>query len=125
MKRLLLVVAFALLAACGTASEQAKSPAQRVFAVQADYNALLAAAVAYESQPRCTAGQSRIDRCSDPKVVTVMREADDKAFLAIKAAQDTVRTPGATDNTINLAISGASQAIAVLRTVLISYGVTK
>lgn len=117
-----LVIGFVLLlAAC--ASMEAKSPAQRVYAIQADYNALLSAAVAYESQPRCVEGQSRVNPCSDPKAVAEIRKGDDAAAAALKAAQDTVRTPGATANAVSLALTGASNAVAALRSILTTYGV--
>lgn len=118
------LMAFAI-AACGTASEQAKTPAQRVFAAQADYNALLAAAVAYESQPRCAEGQSRLARCSDPKVVEKIREADNLAFTAITAARNAVRTPGSSASDVSLAVNSAVSGIGLLRTVLLTYGVMK
>lgn len=122
---LTLCLAFAL-AACGTtASEVAQSPKQRVFALKSDYSALLTAAVAYESQPRCLPEQSRFNPCSDPKAVAEMRRADVAAFAAIDSAEKAVYAPGATDNSTNLALSGAISAVGALRTILITYGVTK
>lgn len=121
MRRLLVGLAFLALAAC--ASLQAQTPAQRVYAAQSDYNALLVVAVAYESQPRCLA-EVKLN-CSDVKAVTEIRKADNAAHAALRAAQDTVRTPGVSDNRVNLALVGAVNAITALRTVLTTYKVLK
>lgn len=118
----LLVVPLLLLApGCNTAENVAKTPAQRVFAVQADYNAALNLALAYESLPRCSAAIT--SGCSQPAVVTELRRADNVAYSAIKAAQDTVRTPGASNSTIELVMTGAANAVGVFRTVLRTYNI--
>lgn len=111
MKRILPVFLAVLLTAC--ASLVAETPAQRVYAAQADFNAPLAAAVAYESQPRCLAGQSRLAACSDPAVVAILRQAYRDAAAALKAAQDMVRTPGVTESKTAAAIAAARAAVDV------------
>lgn len=112
-----------LLGAC--ASQVAETPAQRVFALQSDYNGLLAAALTYESQPRCAAGQSSVTSpCSNPQVVADIRAVETDAARQIKAAQDTVRS-GADTSTQVLALNLASNALAGFRNVLLSRGVLK
>lgn len=119
MKRLLAIALVAILAAC--ASTVAQTPQQRVFALQTEYNGVLTAAVAYESQPRCTAVVTT--KCSSTSIVAIIRKADIDAYAALKAAQDTVRAPGASDSTITLAITGAVNAIGAMKTVLTNHGV--
>lgn len=113
MKKLLLVVpclAIAMLvAAC--ASFEAETPAQRVFAAQADFNGPLAIVVAYESQPRCLEGQNALDGCSDLAVVAALRSAYLDAKAALSAAQTAVRTPGIAESRVNLAVAAARAAV--------------
>lgn len=118
MKKLLIsgAICVALLGAC--ASLTAKTPAQRVYALQADFNAPLAVAVAYESQPRCAENQSQLSGCSDAKVVAILRKGYLDAAAALKAAQDTVRTPGVEDSKITLAIAAATNAITAFKTIV-------
>lgn len=120
LKSLLIAAALALgLAGCATATSGAKTPAQRVFALQADYNAALNLAVAYESQPRCTPVLT--SGCSSLSIVVEIRRADDAAYAAVKGAQNTVRTPGTSESTMELAMVGAANSIGALRTVLRTY----
>jgi hypothetical protein len=109
-----------LAAAC--ASRIAETPAQRVFAAQADFNGALAVAVAYESQPRCLEGQSRVSACSDPAVVTVIRLAYLDAAAALGAAQTAVRTPGAGESNVAMAVAAARAAIDVFIAVVNNHG---
>ena len=106
-----------LLAGCAT--RVGDTPAQVVYGLQADYNAALAIALAYESQPRCEDGQDLTEAvCSDPEVVEIIRAADDKAWAGIAAAQDVVLTPGATDDAVSLAIASARAAVDVFEAVI-------
>lgn len=94
----------------------AKTPAQRIFAAQADYNGVLAAAVAYESQPRCS--EAVVVACSNTEVVNVIRTADTAAYNALRAAQNVIRTPGVTDSATELALASAVQAVAAFRGIM-------
>ena len=122
MKKLIVLAALAALLA-GCASLIAETPAQRVYAIQADYNGPLAAAVAYESQPRCEDGQSQLDGCSDTKVVDLLRKADNDVNAAVRAAQKTVRTPEVNDSTVKLAITTLRQAIAAFEVILANHDI--
>ena len=114
-------VALLLLAlAGGCASQAAKTPAQRVFALKADYRAVLTVAVAYESLPRCAA--TRAQACSAPKVVALLREADRKATVSLDGAERVVRSPAASKSTAALAIEAASASVAVVRQILLDEG---
>ena len=121
-RNILIVAGFLFLGAC--AVFQADTPAQKVFAIQADYNAVLAAAVAYESQPRCAEGIGSDEQaCSETSVVDALRRADDNAWIALRAAQEVVRTPGASDSTLSLAVTSATTAVGAVREILVLNGV--
>lgn len=124
LSRFLTIVPLALAAAC--ASMQASKNSQwetKVFAVGADYNALLSVAVAYESQPRCAQGQKL--GCSDTNVVVVIRKTNASAKAVLEAAEDTVRTPGVTDSKAMLALTAATEAVGALRTILTVNGLMR
>lgn len=118
MRRLSCILLVLAITAC--ASLEAETPAQRVFAAQADYNGLLALAVAYESQPRC--GAEATLACSSVKIVDRIRKADNEAHATLRGAQDVVRTPGVSDSTAKLALAVAVKAISVLRVILTEEG---
>ena len=106
--------------AAGCASVEAETPAQRVYALKADYRAVLTVAVAYESLPRCAAARPRA--CSAPEVVDLLREADAKAAAALDGAERVVRSPAASDSSAALAIEAARVAVAVVRQILADAG---
>ena len=106
--------------AAGCAIEAARTPAQRVYALKADYRALLTAAVAYESLPRCT--ETRARACSAPKVVALLREADAKAAVALDGAERVARSTAASESTAGLAIEAARASVAVVRQILVDEG---
>jgi hypothetical protein len=119
------VIALLLLASpltlTGCASTTAETPAQRVYALQSEYAALLAAAVAYESQPRCIPPQtSATAPCSQADWVEEIRKADDDAYAAIREAQNIVRDPNTTGG-ISTALSVARSALNVLNQVLVTH----
>lgn len=105
------------LGAC--ASIEAETPAQRIFALQSDYNGLLAVAVAYESRPRCV-GPARLD-CSDAGAVAEIRKADNDAYAILRSAQAVARQPGASG--ANLIFASAQAAIDALRKILVNRGI--
>lgn len=116
-----------LFAFVGCASIQASKNSQietKVFAASADYNAILSVAVAYESQPRCAVGQRPLG-CSDVKVVAIIRKSDLTASAALKAAEDTARTPGVSESTAQLALTAAVNAVSALREILLVHGILK
>ena len=122
MRMLIAAVLLLLTAACATG--RAETWQQRVYGLQADYDAVLAAAVAYESLPRCAAGQSLPEvQCSDPEVVGHLRTADDAAAAALQAAQQTVRAPGAEESAVLLAVTAAANAVGALQGILTGHGV--
>ena len=111
------VLLMILLAGCAT--RVGETPAQVVYGLQGDYNAALAIASAYESQPRCLEGQDLTEAvCSDPDAVEAIRSADNKAYAALVGAQEVVRTPGATDSAVSLAIASARAALDFFETVI-------
>lgn len=114
----LLVLAL-VLAAC--ASTVARTPAQRVFALQADYTVALSAAVTYESLPRCAPAVPA--PCSAPAVVAEIRRADAHAFDALREAQLLVRSGALDGDAVELAITTGAAAIRVLTRALQREGV--
>jgi len=122
LRNVFIVAGFLFLGAC--AIFQADTPAQKVFAIQSDYNAVLAAAVAYESQPRCEEGIGSDEQaCSETSVVDALRRTDDNAWIALRAAQEVVRTPGASDSALSLAVTSATKAVGAVREILVLNGV--
>lgn len=108
-----------LLASC--ASTVGTTAQQRVFGAQADYTALLAVAVVYESQPRCLT--PAIQPCSDIGVVNEIRRADRDARVALDSAMAIVRTPGITESTAALAVSAAINGVKALSDILKNRGI--
>jgi len=122
MRKLLFLGAAMFLAACASAIP-GQTPVDRVFAAQADYNVVLAAAVAYTDLPRCEKPAAPA-ACSKAAVVAEIRKADVAVNAALKAAQGIVRTPGVTEGTASPYIAAVLHAIGALRTVLVTYGIT-
>jgi hypothetical protein len=100
------VLAAALAACAGQPVPQ--SPAQAVYAVEGDYAAALAVAVQYRALPPCAAAATPL--CSTPEVLAQLEKGDAAAWIAIEAAQNTVRTPGASSNDETAALAAAQQA---------------
>jgi hypothetical protein len=100
------------------------TPQQMVFQFKNDYNVALTIAVAYKNLPPCEApGAPKI--CSKVSVVHQLQQADYVAFPAITAAENTVRNPCPVVTTppcdpaskMQLAVTGASQALAALTSI--------
>ena len=104
MKRLIGALLLAV-AGCATAPQ---TPAQAVYQVQGTYAAALQIAVTYKQLPPCQQGGPAL--CSDKAIVTKLQKADDVAYAALTAAQNTARTPGAGAN-LNTALVAAQQAV--------------
>ena len=80
MRRLVLCFAVAVLAACAGA----QTPAQRLFAAQANLNAALAVAATYVEQPPCDEKLRR--QCADPAVKIRIQDLASEARDALAAA---------------------------------------
>lgn len=113
MKALLALV---LLFLAGCAGAPA-TPAVTVYEVETAYSTALNVAVAYRNLPPCTTAPTVI--CSRPDVVVKLQQADDVAYQALTAAQNTVRTPGAGANA-QTAIVAAQQAVQALAAITAS-----
>lgn len=103
MKALVTGALLLVLVGCGSTQPATKtvlesedsSPAQIVFAAQADYAALLAAANAYEDLPRCS--ETQADPCSKQNIVEILWKADNAANASLTTAQGIVRTASSDD----------------------------
>jgi hypothetical protein len=96
----------ASLAACSL-QPAPQSPAQAVYAVEGDYTAALSVAVQYRALPPCSSLASGL--CSTPEVLAQLQKGDAAAWSAIAAAQNTVRTPGASSDAKMAALAAAQQ----------------
>ena len=94
-----------VLASC--ALPRAETPAQRLFALQADYVTVLTVAAEYESLPRCSAAPPP---CSTGAIVEKIRGADDIAFAAISVAKKALGEGDAVERSL----AAASAAVAAL-----------
>lgn len=121
MRKLFILGAMLLLAACASTVPN-QSPASRVFAAQADYTVMLAAAARYNELPRCGLPDSPA-LCSKAAVIVKIRQADIAAAAALQTAQDIVRTPGYDQVTASSAITAALRAILALQTTLATYDI--
>lgn len=122
LKLLAAAAVVSALAAC--ASIVAETPQQRVFALKSDYRALVAVALAYESQPRCDEVAEETLSCSDEDAVKVIRQADANADAALDAAESVVRSEAAASgDTIELVLESATEAVNLFREALVINGV--
>jgi hypothetical protein len=107
MKTLAALLLSAILAACAVTPQ---SPAQTIYQLTSNYNAAATVIIAYKNLPPCPAATAL---CSDPAIVAKLKQADQIAYSALVAAENTVRTPGAGANAATAAVA-AQQAIAAL-----------
>jgi hypothetical protein len=103
------------------ACQDSTPPTSIVLASMTSYQAALVLAVKYNQLPRCAASESTF--CSDPAVLKQLRMADDAALAALKAAQNVVLTPGATESAIAAAQASATQAVTAFQSILAIYNV--
>lgn len=125
MKSLILSCSLALaLAGCAaTSTGSTTTPAQTVFAAKSAYAGALAAAVAYESLPRCAAAVPQ--PCSSPELVAQLRKADNVAAAALDAAEAAVRMPAIGTDAAGKAVSTATSALAALQALVVTMGVLR
>lgn len=83
----LLLLGPAVLPLSACAGVEAVTPAQQVYAAEAEYAAAVGQAATYEARPRCGADGADPAMCSDPRTVAALRHADDVAFAALQAAR--------------------------------------
>lgn len=121
MRKLFALGAVLLLAACAS-TVPSQSPASRVFAIQADYTLLVAAAAHYNELPRCERPDAPA-LCSKASAVAEIRKADAAAVAALQAAQDIVQRPGFDQVTASSAIATALRAVTALQAILATYGI--
>ena len=102
------LAAFALFA-CSTAPT---TPQQSIYQLESNYNAAAQIVLAYKALPTC-GGVATTVLCSKPEVIAQLKQADNVAYSALVAAENTVRTQGAGANA-NTAMVAAQQAIQAL-----------
>lgn len=112
MKRLPIFIAGIVLAVLAACTTTPTTPAQTIYQVESNYAAALTVAVAYKNLPPC--GQAAAPLlCSRADVVRKLQLADEVAYPALQAAQNTARSPGAGANA-QTAVLAAQQAVAAL-----------
>jgi hypothetical protein len=88
------------------------TPQQTIYQATTNYNAAATMVIAYKALPPC--GQSTSPPvCSKPEIIQKLKDADNVAYNALVAAENTARTPGAGANAAT-ALTAANQAIAAL-----------
>ena len=107
MKQVLVIVLSVMLAACGSTPT---TPQQTIYQVTANYNAAAQIIIAYKALPPCPAATFL---CSEANIVDKLKQADNVAYEALKAAEATARTPGAGANAAT-ALVAANEAVAAL-----------
>lgn len=90
---------------------------QKVLAAEVAYEAPLAAAIAYNKLPRCTAPKTVV-LCSEPAVVDKLRTANHDVIRAFDAAMTIASTPGVSESAVTAAIVTATNLVGVLQDVL-------
>lgn len=116
-KRGLAVGCLLLVSACSGA----ETPAQIVFAAKERYKVALSLAVEYNKLPRCDIPAAPLV-CSEPRVVDILRKTDEAADAALDNAEVVVRTPGATEDALSLAVASAQAAVASLVEIVAALG---
>ena len=89
------LVGFVLLAGCTTLFQNPVNQTQ-VYSLENAYGVAQSAAVAYTHLPRCAAGAraSAANICSEHAIIVQLAAADQKARLALTAAESFSRDPG-------------------------------
>lgn len=124
-----LVALVLLLAACGgriapvtVTAADGGTPRQVIYAAHVDYLALLTAANAYTSLPRCEDDAVLSDAaCSRPRVVEIIRAADNDAFIVLKGAQAIARDESSEKGVVQRWADRTRSALGVLRAVLANH----
>lgn len=115
--RIVLVTALLLVAAC-TATKTAETPAQRLFALQGEFNIALRAATGYTAKPPCSA--TLLIGCHKPDVKAEIVAAAEKADSALKTAKSALATAEAEGR-----VALASKATRALVSYMIAKGIMK
>lgn len=115
--RVVLITALLFLAAC-TATKTAETPAQRLFALQGEFNIALRTATAYTSKPACSATVPV--GCHEPEVKARIVSAAERADNALKTAKSALDTAAAEGR-----VAAAGQAIRALVSYMVAKGVSK
>ena len=115
--RIVLVTALLFLAAC-TATKTAETPAQKLFALQGEFNIALRAATAYTSKPACSA--TVLVGCHKPEVKAKIVSSAERANSALKTAKSALQTAAAEGR-----VAAARQALSALVAYMAAKGVTK
>lgn len=115
--RIVLVTALLFLAAC-TATKTAETPAQRLFALQGEFNIALKAATGYTSKPPCSS--TLLIGCHKPDVKVEIISAAEKANGALKTAKAALATAQAEGR-----VALAGKATRALVTYMVAKGIMK
>lgn len=118
MKSLMLAAALAL-GLSGCALFEGDTAEHDVFGVGVAYAAVGTAALEYTTLPRCDAAPAP---CSEQAVVDRIKEADNVAYNALKAAQSAVQADSAS-LAAEMAAADAFAAVLAMEQLLIGFGV--
>lgn len=110
-------LAVLLVAAC-TSTQVAETPAQRLFALQGEYNIALRSAAVYTNQPACSA--VRTVACHDPAIKAKIIDSAHKAKSALKTARAALKTAQGGSK-----VAVAAVAVQSLTSYLLAKGIVK
>lgn len=89
MRRYIACFLTVLVVGC-TSINTAESPAQRLYALQGEFNIALQAATTYLAQPPCS--DTVVTGCHDPEVKARIQKAATEAYNALEVAKATIGT---------------------------------
>lgn len=99
----------------GCATVQQTNPQAMVYQVKANYAIALDAAIDYDRLPACEAATTvKGTLCATGAGTRAIKAAKDQAHAAIQAAEDAVRAPGATPDSVQGVLTLASTAVQAL-----------
>ncbi len=119
-------LAFALLClvGCQTTPQGGGVPSAKsqVYAAKTAYQAVLLIAVRYNRLPRCGQPTSP-PLCSDPTVVTELRQGDKIAQATLEGAEAVVYRPAVEASVAFAAAASATEAVKLLQTIITTYNI--
>lgn len=117
-RNVLAAIAIAILATGCLSTVKESTPARIVYNAHVIYSGALAAAVAYESLPRCKVDEdAKVEACSDADVVKALRKADSISKPLLDQAQQLVRG-GIDDDTMRAAAQAAIAAVTAFQKII-------
>lgn len=117
MRKIMITVALLLVAACAQNNQGSlPSPANTVYALKNTLASAEIVAVQYNSLARCGRPTSP-PLCSDAGVISIVRQSNDDARIALDAAEKTVRDPNVSKSAADAAVVSAQNAVGAFQAI--------